>query len=676
MDLTLPAAPVPRRPRPAATTRLPRGLRTAVLAVLLAVLPLVGGASPVRAAGPSGGVVLDLYGGIHPFGGASVNTAGAPYWPGWDIARAVAVLPDGSGGWTLDGFGGIHSWGAAPAIASPAYWSGWDIARALVVLGDRQSGYVLDGFGGLHAFGPHAPGFASPVYWPGWDIARGIEVARDSSGAVTGGWVLDGFGGVHSLGTVPAVSGQPTYYGSRDVWQKLHLATTAFYTVARWGTVYAPGLSPDWSGYPDWGSWDATRDAVLLSTTGGSGAQPLSSAARQEFTAATAPLGGLVLDPFGGLHAFGGFSVDTTNAPYWQGWDIARSAVVLPDGSGGWTLDGSGGIHNWGAAPPIGAPAYWSGRDIARALVVLPDRRSGYVLDGFGGLHAFGPAAPAFTAPTQWGGWDIARGLAVTTDASGVATGGWVLDGWGATHAFGSVPAVADPARVRPGHDVWRQLHLSLDGRPYAVARYGIVSAPGIRPAWSGYADWGGWDATRDVILNNPVLGDGQAQPVSDAARSAFQMAIADGVLARTGCGADGWAAPAGKWIVISLECQQLSAYQDGRLVADTLVTTGRPELPTDRGHTRVLSKNHPWLMRSTWPRSSPYWYPPSWVQYANWIFPDGTAIHDASWEPDSALGPGSQNGPYASHGCIHVTLAIAQWIYDWSDGATAVDVV
>src|SRR5438309_4673324 len=57
---------------------------------------------------------LDGWGGLHPDGAAaSVTVTG--YWQGWDIARGVAELPDGSGGWTLDGWGGGQRCGAAPS---------------------------------------------------------------------------------------------------------------------------------------------------------------------------------------------------------------------------------------------------------------------------------------------------------------------------------------------------------------------------------------------------------------------------------------------------------------------------------------------------------------------------------------------------------------------------------
>lgn len=631
--------------------------------------------SVARASTPTGGVTLDAWGGLHTFGGASVDTNGAPYWAGWDIARAVAVLPDGSGGWTLDGWGGIHNWGSAPAITGGPSWPGYDIARTLVVLPDEHSGYVLDGLGVIHPFGG-AASFQLPSHW-NTDIARGLAVTVDSSGAATGGWVMDAWGGLHSFGAAPANPvGAPAYYPGRGVWRQVHLASDgSVYAVGRWGVVTGHALSPDWSGYSDWGSWDAVRDIELLSTTGGSGAQPVSAESHDAFAAASSALGGVTLDLFGGLHPFGGFPLDASGAPYWSGWDIARSVAVLPDGSGGWTLDGWGGVHSWGTAPAITSPATWPGWDIARALAVLPDGHSGYLLDGYGGLHAFGPNAPVFASPSYTDGQDQSRGVSVVTDAAGVATGGWVMDAFGAVHAFGAAPALTDPAQVHPGHQVWQQLHTTLDGRPYAVGQFGVVSAPGIDPVWSGWSDFGGWNAIRDVALGNPDFGGG-SQPISGAALNAFVVASSDGLLAKPGCGGQGLVAPAGKYLVISTECQELSAYDNGVLVADTLITTGRPALATEHGHTMIRRKNHPWLMISTWPRGSPYYYNPSWVQYVTWIWPNGTGIHDAYWEPDSALGPGSDLGPYASHGCVHVTLSMAQWIYDWGDVGTPVDVV
>ncbi len=124
-----------------------------------------------------------------------------------------------------------------------------------------------------------------------------------------------------------------------------------------------------------------------------------------------------------------------------------------------------------------------------------------------------------------------------------------------------------------------------------------------------------------------------------------------------------------GKVIVISLARQSLTAYQDGQAVYTTLVTTGRPALPTPPGNYKVLRKNHPWEMVSDFPRSSPYWYPPSWVQYTLWFRDDGYAIHDAPWR--STYGPGTEQA--GSHGCVNVPMPIMESIYNWADVGTRV---
>ncbi len=61
-------------------------------------------------------------------------------WPGWDIARGIAVRQGARGGYILDGWGGIHSVGKAPPLQASAYWPGWDIARAIALRPDGESG--------------------------------------------------------------------------------------------------------------------------------------------------------------------------------------------------------------------------------------------------------------------------------------------------------------------------------------------------------------------------------------------------------------------------------------------------------------------------------------------------------------------------------------------------------
>ncbi len=151
-----------------------------------------------------GYIVLDGYGGLHKFGSAATSTMGSlwgPYWPGWDIARSIAITPDGQGLLMMDAWGGIHSLGTAPRIAGP-YWPGWDIARSIAITPDGRGALLLDGFGGVWPLGTATTYGA--IYF-GWDIARDIVITP-------GGYVvLDGFGGVHGLGNATNRM-NPQYY--------------------------------------------------------------------------------------------------------------------------------------------------------------------------------------------------------------------------------------------------------------------------------------------------------------------------------------------------------------------------------------------------------------------------------------------------------------------------------
>jgi len=125
--------------------------------------------------------------------------------------------------------------------------------------------------------------------------------------------------------------------------------------------------------------------------------------------------------------------------------------------------------------------------------------------------------------------------------------------------------------------------------------------------------------------------------------------------------------------ILISMQGQELWAYQDGKLVQNTLVTTGKPpDLATDIGPMKVLSKQSPWKMHSPWPKGSPYWYPDTDVQMVLWFTNTGEGLHDAYWQ-STPYGAGSQYGPSASHGCIHIPYAAERLLYGWAAVGTPV---
>ncbi len=173
-----------------------------------------------------GYIVLDGWGGLHKYGSAkSGRMAGlsTPIWYYWDIARDLAITRNGRGLIVLDGLGGKHARGNAPR-GWTGYWQDWDIARA-ISLDDRGGIYVLDGWGGVHVANAKQRG--NP-YWPGWDVGRDIWARPDGKGYA----VLDGLGGVHRYGSAPSSNGG--LWAEADRWAAFDREGSR-YVAVQWG---------------------------------------------------------------------------------------------------------------------------------------------------------------------------------------------------------------------------------------------------------------------------------------------------------------------------------------------------------------------------------------------------------------------------------------------------------
>jgi hypothetical protein len=133
------------------------------------------------------------------------------------------------------------------------------------------------------------------------------------------------------------------------------------------------------------------------------------------------------------------------------------------------------------------------------------------------------------------------------------------------------------------------------------------------------------------------------------------------------------------KHIILSFTAQHVWAYQNANVVMDSLVTTGirgNTAYGTDFGPMKILWRQHPYKFHSPWPKGSPYWYPDTVVQWTAFFTISGEAFHDAYWQPDSTLGPGSQFQSWTrSHGCVHLPFTLAEWMYNWAAEGTPVDV-
>ena len=161
-----------------------------------------------------------------------------------------------------------------------------------------------------------------------------------------------------------------------------------------------------------------------------------------------------------------------------------------------------------------------------------------------------------------------------------------------------------------------------------------------------------------------------------------------------------------GRVILVSLERQQLYAYDAGEFVFTIMVETGRPELPTPTGVYTIYYKDcsdlrwqsnkapttthnaycgehngdrHQVVFSSPWPEGSPNWYAPTHINYALLFRDGGFYLHDAWWH--EKFGPGGNvphqlaNGEWetGSHGCVGMPTAAAEKLYRWAAIGTVV---
>ena len=148
-----------------------------------------------------------------------------------------------------------------------------------------------------------------------------------------------------------------------------------------------------------------------------------------------------------------------------------------------------------------------------------------------------------------------------------------------------------------------------------------------------------------------------------------------------SGNGGGGAPSPQGKVIVVSISRQTMTAYQDGKQVYFSLATTGQPALPTPTGTYHVFAKLSPTTFYSPWPVGSPFWYPPTHINYALEWKAGGFFLHDSWWR--TVYGPGTNvphNDPVygpqtGTHGCVTMPLSTVAWLYNWAPIGTTVQI-
>ncbi len=125
------------------------------------------------------------------------------------------------------------------------------------------------------------------------------------------------------------------------------------------------------------------------------------------------------------------------------------------------------------------------------------------------------------------------------------------------------------------------------------------------------------------------------------------------------------FSAAAGKAIEISIEKQELVAWEEGRVVFRFPISTGRDGYKTPTGTFRVHTK-----YEKRWSRKWKVWMP-----YAMFWHPKhGYALHELPYKsnPDKRIGA-SKLGRRDSHGCVRINVGDAQELYEWAPVGTTV---
>lgn len=114
-----------------------------------------------------------------------------------------------------------------------------------------------------------------------------------------------------------------------------------------------------------------------------------------------------------------------------------------------------------------------------------------------------------------------------------------------------------------------------------------------------------------------------------------------------------------GREIIVDLSDSRTYAYEDGRLVRNVLVSTGRAATPTVLGDYTVQRKYVSQTM------SGPGYYLPD-VPYVLYFYA-GYAFHGTYWHENW--------GTPMSRGCVNMPTPEAEWLYNWAEVGTRVRV-
>jgi LysM repeat protein len=138
------------------------------------------------------------------------------------------------------------------------------------------------------------------------------------------------------------------------------------------------------------------------------------------------------------------------------------------------------------------------------------------------------------------------------------------------------------------------------------------------------------------------------------------QLNIPSGIPAAASADAAQGPGDEAKEIVVDLSEQRVYAYENGSLVRTLIVSTGVAATPTVQGEFRIYLR---YLKQDMY--GSDYYLPNvPYVQY----FYQGYGLHGTYWH--------NNFGQPMSRGCVNLTIADSEWLYNWASIGTLVRVI
>lgn len=118
------------------------------------------------------------------------------------------------------------------------------------------------------------------------------------------------------------------------------------------------------------------------------------------------------------------------------------------------------------------------------------------------------------------------------------------------------------------------------------------------------------------------------------------------------------------KLITVDIGKQMLYAWERGKIIYETKISSGLPKKPTVKGSFKIRVKVAKQTMKGQSKEYGKYEYKN--VPHVMYFYQD-YAIHGAYWH--------NKFGRPNSHGCVNVPVAASEWLYNWAEKGTRVEV-